>query len=468
MNNLLPHDAESERAVAGGILLLGTEGLEKALRTGLDFPDFYSEPCRFVVRAAMHLAAKGKPIDAITVKSALAESGNLEAVGAPFLFSLTDGIPTALNVEAYAERVRAKGIERRAIIAAENFKTAMLSGNGQIAPARADLDKALAELTQGGKVRYSIGTASKALRPQPDIEWLLRDFLARRWLSIWFGEPGCKKTWAILDQAVCVAMGLPWLGFRAPRSTVLIVDEESGEQRLLRRLGDAMRGHEAPGDIPLYYVTLHGFNLTDDKGAADLEELVAQVKPGLVIIDAMADLMLGGDENLVKDTQPILVRLRRIAERQDCAVEVIHHVNKAGQYRGSTALKGAVDTMLLVESKPDNSLVTFTAEKSRDVVIRPFAATAHFDIGTFHLSEADPESGQAKLSPGERYVMKYLEANGPATVRAIMDNADACSGETARRALYNLAGKQPPMVRRVNDNGTGKGHEAVYETVRNN
>ncbi|MDM7997206.1 MAG: AAA family ATPase [Acidobacteriota bacterium] len=313
--------------------------------------------------------------------------------------------------------------------------------------------------------RFRIGSAINALKPQPPIDFVLRDFLARKWLSIWYGEPGCKKTWGVMDQAVCVASGKPWLGFHAVRSTVLIVDEESGEQRLLRRLGDTMRGHGISDDIPLYYVSLHGFNLTNESGADDLEALVAEVNPGLLIIDALADIMLGGDENLVKDTQPVLVRLRRIAERQDCAIEVIHHVNKAGEYRGSTALKGAVDTMIQVESRPDSPLVGFSAEKTRDVIIKPFAASAHFDIGQFHLTEAEPQAGQSKLSPSEKYVLRFLEQNGPSTIATIMDHADTCSGETARRSVYNLASRDIPLVRRC-DYG-GKGKEATYELVRN-
>jgi hypothetical protein len=411
-----------------------------------------------VVRACLDVAGENKPIDGITVKIKLAENNNLEKVGLEYLLDLTTGIPTAINIGAYATQVLEDAKKRRAITTAQNFISAQIAGNGDAVAAFSDLEKSLAAMKTRGK-QFNVGSASKALQPQPPIDWLFRDFLARRWVSIWFGEPGCKKTWAVIDLGVCLAKGEPWLGFHTVRATTLIVDEESGELRLLGRIGNAMRAHDASADIPLYYESLHGHTLTDERGAADLEDLIGQVEPGLVIIDALADLMLGGDENLVKDTQPILVRLRRIAERQNCAVLVIHHVNKAGSYRGSTALKGAVDTMLLVESAPDSSLVNFTAEKSRDVVIRPFGATAHFNIGTFRLSAADPKTGQSKLSPSERYVLKYLEA-GPAPVSAIMDHADTCSAETARRALYNLAGKIPPMVKRVD--GGGNNQEATY------
>jgi hypothetical protein len=306
--------------------------------------------------------------------------------------------------------------------------------------------------------KFRIGNAAEALKPQPGIDWLFRDFLARRWISIWFGEPGCKKTWAILDQAVCLAMGKQWLGFHGTRSRVLIVDEESGERRLLRRLGDVMRAHGTPSDIPLQYVSLHGFNLTQDAGAAELDELISEVEPGLVIIDALADLMVGGDENLVKDTQPVFVRLRHIAEKRNCSFEVIHHVNRAGDYRGSSALKGAVDTMLLVESKPDSSLITFRTEKTRDVIIRRFGATAHFDADTFHLSEAILEAEGPKLGPSDIYVLEFLGKNGPAPIKTTTENADVCSPETARRAVYRLA--ERGLIHRLDTGGSGK--EATY------
>ncbi len=67
---------------------------------------------------------------------------------------------------------------------------------------------------------------------------------------------------------------------------------------------------------------------------------IRDVDAKLVIIDALADVMAGGDENSVKDTQPVFMQLRKIAEETGAAILVIHHVNKMGDYRGSTAIPG--------------------------------------------------------------------------------------------------------------------------------
>ena len=306
--------------------------------------------------------------------------------------------------------------------------------------------------------KFRIGSAAEALLPQPEIDWLFSDFLARRWISIWFGEPGCKKTWAVLDHGVCLAMGKPWFGFPCEGSSVLIVDEESGERRLRRRLGDVMRGHEAPADIPLHYTSLHGSNLTRESGASELEELIAEVRPGLVVIDALADIMLGGDENLVRDTQPVFARLRRIADRRDCAFEIIHHVNRAGGYRGSSALKGAADSMYAVESRPDSPLVTFRSEKSRDTAGREFSASAHFADGTFRLSQADTAAASPKLYRSDRFVLHLLSGTAEASIKSIVSRAGTRSPETVRRAVYRLA--RLGLIRRTD--GGGSGVEATY------
>ena len=128
-------------------------------------------------------------------------------------------------------------------------------------------------------------------------------------------------------------MGEPWLNFQSVRSTVLIVDEESGEQRLLSRIGNAMRGHGSPEDIPLFYVSLYGFNLTKERGAVELEDLVNEIKPGLVIIDAMADLMLGGDENLWPPTSSSFGSRSNYSKRRLLPSWMAYTSNESGQFK---------------------------------------------------------------------------------------------------------------------------------------
>jgi hypothetical protein len=95
-----------------------------------------------------------------------------------------------------------------------------------------DLEKTLEEAEESPKEekapRFIVRNAAYALSPQPPIEWVIDQLIAEGSLSVFFGEAGAKKTYALLSLAVCVALGRPWLGHESHPRKVLIVDEESG------------------------------------------------------------------------------------------------------------------------------------------------------------------------------------------------------------------------------------------------
>lgn len=309
--------------------------------------------------------------------------------------------------------------------------------------------------------RALIRPASTALAPQPEIDWIIQGIIQPGTLNADVGDAGTLKTYANIDKCVCVAMGSDWLNHCTRRTRVLIVDEESGYLRLERRIGDTMRGHNAPADIPLGYVSLLGLNLRVSKDVDRLRALIEAHEAGFVLIDSWAAVVAGADENTVAEIQPVLISLRRIAERTQCAIQLIHHTNRSGGYRGTTAFKAALDLMILSERRPDNVLV-YTCQKSRDADVEMFSAKAHFDLGKFYLTSISMPV-KLSLSPSESFVLSFLKAKIGATVKEITDGANTCSPETARGAIYSLARKG--TIRRVNVGGQGK--EATYEVVKN-
>ena len=201
----------------------------------------------------------------------------------------------------------------------------------------ADMEATIAEIKAGSiqGARSKIHKAAEALEPQPSVDYAIKPLFAWPGTSLIVGEGGAKKTYSMIDSAISVAMGEPWLGFPTFRSPVLIVDEESGFRRLTRRIGDVMRGHSASPDIPLFYVSLAGFNLMAPADVLRLKALILEVGARFVVIDALADVMLHGDENLVKDVQPVFYNLRQISEETESHISTIHHANRNGNYRGA-------------------------------------------------------------------------------------------------------------------------------------
>lgn len=313
------------------------------------------------------------------------------------------------------------------------------------------------------KSRFKLYTAEDALQPQEPIEWIIEGLFSAGSLSLVVGEPGSKKTWSMLDAAVAIARGDNWLGHETLPRSVLIIDEESGRRRISERIGKVLRGHGGNKDTMLYYVSLANFDFSASDDLNVLQNLIIETAAGFVLVDAMADIMPGKDENAVKDVQPIFLGMRRVAENTQAALALIHHSNKTtGQYRGSSAIKGAVDLMMQVESKPDSCDVTFKSEKVRDTPPFTFSGYAHFGGEEFYMTESE-KSTRINLNKAQEAVIRYLESAPGATLEDV--GLYAAGGAIAERTLTNacrsLAGDRMGFVKQ-SANGGGRGHKTTW------
>lgn len=331
------------------------------------------------------------------------------------------------------------------------------------------LSDALKDELNSGKMpdlergRIVIRDAAYYLSERPPIEYIVEKLIAESSVNVWFGQWGAKKTWAAIDLAVCVASGKQWLGMATEPCNVLIIDEESGDTRLANRIKDTMRGElgqMANASVPIKSVSLAQFNLLKRPDDADLlARLVLELDTKLIIIDALADVMLGGDENAVKDTQPVFANLRFIAELTGAAFIVIHHANKLGGYRGSSAIAGAIDTLLSVESKQDNSLITFKTEKMRDGEPLHFACEANWTDEGFYLTQSEATE-RAFLSKSQQYVLDFFTEKGDGEFSDLLDFTDKniYTESALRKAVQYLTNEK--LLKRK-DSG-GKGAKAIY------
>ena len=128
---------------------------------------------------------------------------------------------------------------------------------------------------------------------------------------------------------------------------------------------------------------------------------------------------MSGDENSKQDTQPVFNHLRKIAEDTSAAIVIVHHANKTGGYRGSSAIKGAVDTMVQVCSESGKNTINFKSEKTRDDLPSEFGAVATWQNDTFTLRPWEATGSGVFHSKSKEYVLRYLGAHSPATLSLI-------------------------------------------------
>jgi len=307
--------------------------------------------------------------------------------------------------------------------------------------------------------RWTVRQAKDALLPQPEIDYLIDPLVIRGSVNLFYGDPGSKKTYALMHLGVCSSMGIKWLNFETKQARVLLIDEESGEIRVLRRLGEIMRGEVAEPEIPFQFVSLAGFKLDKKEDQTYLESIIVETSAELVLIDALTDVM-DGDENTKQDTQPVFNSLRKIASRTNAAILIIHHSGKSGDYRGSSAIKGALDLMVKVTSDEGSNIIDFKTEKNRDGEEVKFSAVAKWENDQFTLTatERDPYAGS---TASEDYVIKYLKTNGASKIGDIKNAADTCTSRAAQDAVYRLVGKM--TVKRTNPLERGRGVEAIFD-----
>jgi hypothetical protein len=311
------------------------------------------------------------------------------------------------------------------------------------------------ESQPGARQRFILRDAAYALQPQPPIDYIVEDLLTHSSVNVIYGEPGSKKTYTALSLAVCVANGRNWLGFKTRKNPVLVIDEESGEKRLSRRMGEAIRGESGDPASPIFYTSLAGFKLDDPDDPILIQALIEQTGARLVILDALADIM-DGDENDKKDVQPVFNALRKIAERTDSAILVLHHSNKTGGYRGSSAIKGSSDLMIQVTSENGSNLVNYNTEKNRDGDKTTWAAEAVWEEDQFYLKPTTRQLNEHGRA--EAYILNFLTENGASYVDVMMAAAEPCSSQSARQAVYSLAKKG--IIIRTN---IGTKRKAIYE-----
>jgi hypothetical protein len=317
--------------------------------------------------------------------------------------------------------------------------------------------------TVTNKPRFLLQSMDDAIVPRPPLEWIVDGLMIKGSVCMITGDAGSGKTWTALDVAVSIALGQDWLNKAVIQGAALIIDEESGDHRLATRLTKINKGHNADKGTPLYYFTMQGTDIRSALDTHEIEKIIIEKQIKFVVIDALMDVILGADENSVKDVMPAFAQLKQIVERTGVTFLVIHHNDKSGKgYRGSTAIKGAVDLLLEVEKMTSDNIKLRTA-KIRDAEPLDFKAKMIFSDYTFSMETVDDKDGNVmSLTKGEKFVLEYLMDKG-ISLKLDIESAgkDSGVGRSAHDAIYSLQKKG--YIGRANADAVGS--KASYGIV---
>lgn len=435
----LPYSKEAEQAVLGDVLV--DPHCFTALRYTLEPGDFYINRHTWIWQAFCNLGDRGEAIDVVTVSNELRRLGQLEEVGGDaYITLLLNSTPSSLNADSHAGQVKADAFRRRSVEWCNELVNKSNDGLVTIERLHQRWAEIAQEATGTAQQSYSVRTVAYALEPRPPRNFLVENLIHEKSIAVLFGDGGVKKTWSSIFLGACVGSGHAWGEFATQKTRVLFIDEENGESEMAIRVAMCCRGVLAipVESVDFRYISLAAFHLDDPHSEAVLTNEILIQQPGLVIFDALADLM-NGDENTKQDVQPVFNALRRIAEKTGAACLVIHHANKQGGYRGTSVIKDAPDILIVAESDPESGFINFRTQKNRNSKPRNWTMLATWTGDSFYLSKAAHK--EQPLGKGEEFVLSFLKENGDSEKDAICGSAAECSPGTAKNAIFSLVEK---------------------------
>ena len=178
-----------------------------------------------------------------------------------------------------------------------------------------------------------------------EYDWHVDKLVVRGDVTMLSGDPGSAKSWLSMDLALAT-LGLRdlWLGLKVLHNgPVVIVDQENPEVTVRKRL--QKMGLDGMHD-DLHYLWYQGVRL--DSQPELLYEYCSLVEPTLVIVDSISRVHFK-NENSAEEMNPLMNGgIYPLSRDLGATVVLLHHLARAGNLRGSTAIPAAVDLGLQI------------------------------------------------------------------------------------------------------------------------
>jgi len=280
--------------------------------------------------------------------------------------------------------------------------------NGDAAPSNRPNGK------PAGKLRR-LDVARMVRENPPPVPWIVEGLVVRGALTVLNGREGEGKSLLAMALAAGVALGENQAGMECHAGRVLIVDAENGQYETHRRV----HALGLPGSVEMFEPgDGQRFDLRHDLG--DLERLLAEHKPDLLVLDSFRTLW-GGEENDSGDVAKVLDPLRNLVRRHNAGTILLHHSGKGtGGYRGSSAIGASAElgfTLAHDEDDDDRDRRSLACWKCRPAP-KPAKSWLRLSVerGMVLIDEAEPP--EEEPSP-ERPVVTALK---PLVLAALTDD----------------------------------------------
>ena len=260
-----------------------------------------------------------------------------------------------------------------------------------------------------------------------EVKWLWYPYIPYGKITIIEGDPGEGKTTLVLKLAAALSRGLPLPcdddKEYEPIHIIYQTAEDGIEDTIKPRL------EKAGADCSMIRVideTDKELSMTDDR----LEQAIIETGARLIILDPIqAYIGATVDMHRANEIRPVLKHLGMIAEKYNCAIVLIGHMNKAAgsksTYRGlgSIDIQATARSVLLVARLRDKPNIRIMAHDKSSLAPAGDAigfemtedngmvCIGPYDITIDELLSGNEGRGKKKLDIAENFIKEYFGIN---------------------------------------------------------
>lgn len=175
------------------------------------------------------------------------------------------------------------------------------------------------------------------------VSWLVDGWLPDKSITFLISPPESYKTWLLLDLAVSVSAGVPFLGSYQVNNTgpTLIIQQEDSHTGLTDRLaliveqklgmtanidGDVWQVPSMP-DLPIYVHPSRKLRFDNKKVVEELEKQIEALRPKVIMIDPLYSTT-GSADNYMADLANQMMVLKTWRDKYGCSFLIAHHSKK--------------------------------------------------------------------------------------------------------------------------------------------
>jgi len=216
------------------------------------------------------------------------------------------------------------------------------------------------------EARFKIETAAEFI-VRRKATWLIKGVLPHANFGVFYGASGSGKSFFVFDVAAAVSRGIEWRGHKVTKARVLWIAAEGQEDMRKRVQGYCQAQDIEPSDLGMMFIS-NAPNLMEVDDVKAIAKQISRCGDGqfdLIIIDTLAQVMHGGNENSGEDMGKVMGHCKEMTRLTGAMVAPVHHCGKdeSRGARGHSSLRAACDFEYEIIREGEERAATITKMK---------------------------------------------------------------------------------------------------------